>query len=195
MASYGLKATVTAVLNDDDYDIGVTYSGSDGFSFDKRLTGDLDNIEQDVTAAILEVYLDWLKQNKEKEKAKSQLKVETSTPLPITGISSNCTSPITGISSNCTSVTKESVASKFEELEEENRRLNDKINSFMSVRTTEPAVKVEVKEPEIHKDTSCKDTSRRKPDNSVHHRHTSDFDDLFGGNTKELRDLLRLLGF
>lgn len=184
MASYGLKATVTAVLNDDDYDIGVTYSDSDGFSFDKRLTGDLDSIEQDVTAAILEVYLDLLKQSKEKEKAKSQVKVETSTPLPITGISSNC-SP----------VTKDSVASKFAELEEENRRLNDKINSFMSVRTTEPAVKVEVKEPEIHKDTHHEDTSRRKLDNSIHYRHTSDFDDLFGGNTKELRDLLRLLGF
>lgn len=184
MASYGLKATVTAVLNDDDYDIGVTYSDSDGFSFDKRLTGDLDSIEQDVTAAILEVYLDLLKQNKEKEKAKSQAKIETSTPLPITGISSNCTP-----------ITTDSVASKFEELEEENRRLNDKINSFMSVRTTEPAVKVEVKEPEIHKDTSCKDTSCRKPDNSIHHRRTSDFDDLFGSNTKELRDLLRLLGF
>lgn len=182
MASYGLKATVTAVLNDDDYDIGVTYSGSDGFSFDKRLTGDLDSIEQDVTAAILEVYLDWLKQNKEKEKAKSQLKVETSTPLPITGISSNCTS-----------VTKESVASKFEELEEENRRLNDKINSFMSIHTTEPVVKK--KEPEVHKDTPCEDTSRRKPDNSVHHRHTSDSDVLFGGSTKELHDFLRLLGF
>ena len=185
MASYGLKATVTAVLNDEDYDIGVTYSDSDGFSFDKRLTGDLDSIEQDVTAAILEVYLDILKQNKEnkeKEEAKSQVKVETSTPLPITGISSNC-SPIT----------ESSVASKFAELEEENRRLNDKINSFMSVCTTEPAVKK--KEPEVHKDTSCEDTSRRKPDNSIHHRRTSDFDDLFGGNTNELRDLLRLLGF
>lgn len=184
MASYGLKATVTAVLNDDDYDIGVTYSDSDGFSFDKRLTGDLDSIEQDVTAAILEVYLDVLKQSKEKEKVKSQAKVETSTPLPVTSISSDC-SPIT----------KNSVASKFAELEEENRRLNDKINSFMSVRTTEPAVKVEAKEPETHKDVPCKDTSRRKPDNSIHHRHTSDFDTLFGGNTKELHDLLRLLGF
>ena len=182
MDSYGLKATVTAVLNDDDYDIGVTYSDSDGFSFDKRLTGDLDSIEQDVTAAILEVYLDLLKQNKEQEKDKSQIKVETSTPLPITGISSNC-SPIT----------TDSVASKFAELEEENRRLNDKINSFMSIHTTEPVVKK--KEPEVHKDTSCEDTSCRKPDNSVHHRHTSDFDDLFSGNTKELRDLLRLLGF
>lgn len=182
MASYGLKATVTAVLNDDDYDIGVTYSDSDGFSFDKRLTGDLDSIEQDVTAAILEVYLDLLKQNKEKEKDKSQLKVETSTPLPITGISSNC-SP----------VTENSVASKFEELEEENRRLNDKINSFMSIHTTEPVVKK--KESEVHKDTPREDAPRRKPDNSIHYRHTSDFDDLFGGNTKELRDLLRLLGF
>ena len=182
MASYGLKATITAVLNDDDYDIGVTYSDSDGFSFDKRLTGDLDSIEQDVTAAILELYLDLLKQNKEKEKDKSQIKIETSAPLPITGISSNC-SPIT----------ENSVASKFAELEEENRRLNDKINSFMSIHITEPVVKK--KEPEVHKDTPCEDTSRRKPDNSNHHRHTSDFDTLFGGNTKELHDLLRLLGF
>lgn len=182
MASYGLKATVTAVLNDDDYDIGVTYSDSDGFSFDKRLTGDLDSIEQDVTEAILEVYLDLLKQSKEKEKAQSQAKVETFTPLPITGVSSDC-SP----------VTVNSVASKFAELEEENRRLNDKINSFMSIHTTEPVVKK--KEPEVHKDTSCEDTPCRKPDNSIHHRRTSDFDNLFGGNTKELRDLLRLLGF
>lgn len=184
MASYGLKATVTAVLNDDDYDIGVTYSDSDGFSFDKRLTGDLDNIEQDVTAAILEVYLDILKQSKEKEKIESQVKIETSTPFPITGTSSNYSS-----------ITEDTVASRFAELEAENRRLNDKINSFMSVHTTEPAVKVEVKEPETHKDTSCENTSRRKPDNSVHHHHTSDFDALFGSNTKELRDLLRLLGF
>ena len=182
MASYGLKATVTAVLNDDDYDIGVTYSDSDGFSFDKRLTGDLDNIEQDVTAAILEVYLDVLKQSKEKEKVKSQGKIETSTPLPITNISSDRTS-----------VTENAVASKFAELEEENRRLNDKINSFMSIHTAEPIVKK--KESEVRKDTSCEDTSRRKPDNSIHHRNTSDFNALFGGDTKELRDLLRLLGF
>lgn len=182
MASYGLKATITAVLNDDDYDIGVTYSDSNGNSFDKRLTGDLDNIEQDITAAVLELYLDTLKQDKDKKKVKPQAKVETATPLPITGISSNC-SPIT----------KDSVASKFEELEEENRRLNDKINSFMSIHTTEPVVKK--KESEVHKDAHCENTSRRKPDNSIHHRHTSDFDDLFGGNTKELRDLLRLLGF
>ena len=182
MASYGLKATVTAVLNDDDYDIGVTYSDSDGFSFDKRLTGDLDSIEQDVTAAILEVYLDLLKQSKEKEKVKSQVKVETSAPLSVTGIPSDCSSS-----------TENSVASKFAELEEENRRLNDKINSFMSVRTAEPVVKK--KESEPHKDTPCKDTSRRKPDNSIHHRHTSDFDTLFSDNTKELHDLLRLLGF
>ena len=63
MASYGLKATVTAVFNDDDYDIGVTYSDSNGFSFDKRLNGDLDNIEQDLTAAVLEAYLTVLKQS------------------------------------------------------------------------------------------------------------------------------------
>ena len=182
MASYGLKATVTAVLNDDDYDIGVTYSDSNGFSFDKRLTGDLDNIEQDLTAAILEAYLNVLKQSKEKEKVKSQVKVETSTPFPVTDVSSDCKS-----------VVENSVASKFAELEEENRRLNDKINSFMSIHTTEPVVKK--KESEVHKDTYREDTSRRKPDKSIHHRHTSDFDDLFGGNTKELRDLLRLLGF
>ena len=182
MASYGLKATVTAVLNDDDYDIGVTYSDSDGCSFDKRLTGDLDSIEQDVTAAILEAYLDILKQSKEKEKAKSQVKVETSTPRPITGISSNYSS-----------VTEDTVASRFAELEAENRRLNDKINSFMSAHISEPAAKK--KEPEVHKDTPCEETSRRKPDNSIHNRRTSDSDALFGGNTKELYDLLRLLGF
>lgn len=184
MASYGLKATVTAVLNDDDYDIGVTYSDSNGFSFDKRLTGDLDNIEQDLTAAVLEAYLNVLKQSKKKEKVKSQVKVETPTPLPVADTVSNCSS-----------IAKDSVASKFAELEEENRRLNDKINSFMSMHTTEPAVKVEVKSPEIHKDASCENTPCRKPGNSIHHRHTPDFDALFGSDAKEVRDLLRLLGF
>lgn len=182
MASYGLKATVTAVLNDDDYDIGVTYSDSDGFSFDKRLTGDLNSIEQDITAAILEVYLDILKQNKKKEEEKPQIKVETSTPLPITNIPSDCSS-----------VVENPVVSGFAELEEENRRLNDKINSFMSTHTSESAAKK--KEPEVHKDTPCEDTSRRKPDNSVHHRHTSDFDTLFSIDIKELENVLRLLGF
>lgn len=182
MASYGLKATVTAVLNDEDYDIGVTYSDSEGFSFDKRLTGDLDNIEQDVTEAILEVYLDVLQQNKAKEKDKPQIKVQTSTSLPITNNASDC-SP----------VVENHVVSRFAELEEENRRLNDKINSFMSAHTSEPVIKK--KEPEVHKDMPCEDISCHKPDNSIHHRHTSDFDILFGDNTKELRDLLRLLGF
>ena len=182
MDSYGLKATITAVLNDDDYDIGVTYSDSNGNSFDKRLTGDLDNIEQDITAAVLQLYLDTLKQDKDKKKVKPQAKVETSTPLPITDISSN-SSPIT----------ENSVVSKFAELEEENRRLNDKINSFMSIHTTEPVVKK--KEPEAHKDTPREDTPRRKPDNSTHHRRTSDFDTLFSIDTKELDNVLRLLVF
>ena len=181
MSSYGLKATVTAVLNDDDYDIGVTYSDSNGFSFDKRLAGDLDSIDQDITEAILEIYFDILKQNKEKEKSKPQVKVETSTPLPITSVSSDCSS-----------VVEDPVVSRFAELEEENRRLNDKINSFMSVHTTEPAAKK--KEPET-KDSPCEDTPHRKPDNSIHHRRTSDFDILFRDNPKELRNILRLLGF
>lgn len=184
MSSYGLKATVTAVLNEDDYDIGVTYSDSEGFSFDKRLTGDLNSIEQDITAAILEVYLDILKQNKKKEEEKPQIKVETSTPLPITNIPSDCSS-----------VVENPVVSGFAELEEENRRLNDKINSFMSVRTTEPTVKVEGKEPKVHKDTPCEDIPRRKPDNSIHHRRASDFDTLFSIDIKELENVLRLLGF
>jgi hypothetical protein len=166
MASYGLKATVTAVLNDDDYDIGVTYSDSDGFSFDKRLTGDLDNIEQDVTAAILEVYLDILKQNKEKEKGKSQVKVETSTPLPVTTISSDC-SP----------ATENSVVSKFAELEEENRRLNEKINSFLKEKTCVDTTQKDDSSADAKKSVSQK--KNYQPHNEHHHRDTTDLFDFF----------------
>lgn len=166
MASYGLKATVTAVLNDDDYDIGVTYSDSNGFSFDKRLTGDLDNIEQDVTAAVLEVYLDILKQNKEKEKIKSQVKVETSTPLPITDISSDC-SP----------VIENSVVSKFAELEEENRRLNEKINSFLKEKTCVDTTQKDDSSADAKKSVSQK--KNYQPHNEHHHRDTTDLFDFF----------------
>ena len=169
MASYGLKATVTAVLNDDDYDIGVTYSDSNGFSFDKRLTGDLDNIEQDVTAAVLEVYLDILKQNKEKEKAKPQIKVETSTPLPVTGISSDCT-PVVENSVN-------SVASKFAELEEENRRLNEKISSFLKEKTCVDTIQKDDSSADAKKSVSQKETYQ--PHNEHHHPDTTDLFDFF----------------
>ena len=166
MESYGLKATVTAVLNDDDYDIGVTYSDSNGFSFDKRLTGDLDNIEQDVTTAVLEVYLDILKQNKEKEKIKSQVKVETSTPLPITDISSDC-SP----------VIENSVVSKFAELEEENRRLNEKINSFLKEKTCVDTTQKDDSSADAKKSVSQK--KNYQPHNEHHHRDTTDLFDFF----------------
>ena len=166
MASYGLKATVTAVLNDDDYDIGVTYSDSDGFSFDKRLTGDLDNIEQDVTAAVLEVYLDILKQNKEKEKAKSQVKVETSTPLPIAAVSSDCSS-----------VVENSAGSKFAELEEENRRLNEKINSFLKEKTCVNTTQKDDSSADAKKSVSQEKIYQ--PHNEHHHRDTTDLFDFF----------------
>ena len=166
MASYGLKATVTAVLNDEDYDIGVTYSDSDGFSFDKRLTGDLDNIEQDVTAAILEVYLDILKQNKEKEKDKPQIKVETSTPLSVTGISSDCTP-----------VVENSVASKFAELEEENRRLNEKINSFLKEKTCVDTAQKDDSSADAKKSVSQK--KNYQPNNEHHHCDATDLFDFF----------------
>lgn len=173
MASYGLKATVTAVLNDDDYDIGVTYSDSDGFSFDKRLTGDLDNIEQDVTAAILEVYLDILKQNKEKEKDKPQIKVETSTSLPITTISSDC-SPVI---ENCSSVTENSAVSKFAELEEENRRLNEKIKNFLKEKTCVDTAQKDDSSADAKKSVSQK--KNYQPHNEHHHPDTTDLFDFF----------------
>ena len=157
MASYGLKATVTAVLNDDKYDIGVTYSDSDGRSFDKRLNGDVNNLENDVSLAILEGCVALMKQDK-----------KASVAAPKEDIT------ITEQPSNAATVNQ--VKDRFAELEEENRRLNDKINSILNGTSTTSKPVVEEKKVQ-------------KPETAKTHTATMKlYDD-------EIERVLRLLGF
>lgn len=132
MSNYGMKTTVTAVLNDDKYDIGVTYSDSDGRSLDKRLNGKIDNLENDISLAILEGLVTLMKQEKKMsfEEPKEDITIAEQTPA---------------ISS---------VKDRFAELEEENRRLNDKINTILNgtVTTSKPVVeKKKVEKPKAPK--------------------------------------------
>lgn len=157
MASYGLKATVTAVLNDDKYDIGVTYSDSDGRSFDKRLNGDINNLENDVSLAILEGCVALMKQDK-----------KASIAAPKEDIT------ITEQPSNATTVNQ--MKDRFAELEEENRRLNDKINSILNGTSTTSKPVVEKKKA-------------KKPENTTTQTATMKLYD------EEIERVLRLLGF
>lgn len=120
MSDYGLKTTITAVINEDKYDIGFTFDDSKGNSLDKRLNGDINNIEQDIMAAILEEYLNFLKQE---QKSSTQNKF---------GVNSNSVISITEEPQNI----KSEFDTRFAELEEENRRLNDKINSILTGKTS-----------------------------------------------------------
>lgn len=173
MDSYGLKATVTCVVNDEKYDLGFTFSDSDGNNLDKQLSGNIDDIEADITKAIMNTYVDALVSDRKKEK-NSKLTVTTREDGGSIAINTEDDKPVT------------QVTDRFAELEEENRRLNAKVDAILNGTTSTPTAKVEPAKAE---------TPRRKPDNSIHHRNTSDFDILFGDNTKELRDFLRLLGF
>lgn len=157
MSNYGMKTTVTAVLNDDKYDIGVTYSDSNGRSLDKRLNGNIDNLENDISLAILEGCLALMKQDK---------KASVTTPkehITITEQPSNA-------------ATVDSVKDRFAELEEENRRLNDKINSILNGTSTISKPAVEEKKVQ-------------KPETAKTHTATMKlYDD-------EIERVLRLLGF
>lgn len=170
MNSYGMKATVTCVVNDDKYDMGFTYSDSDGNDLDKQLSGDMDNMENDVTKAVFDAYVDILINKRKKEK---QAKVAaTSQPAAITS------TPI---------VHANETVDRFAELEEENRRLNEKIDAFLGHKN--PST-----------DSHRKDESKKepyKPQNEQHHREPNNGDDLFTtplSSFSDLENVLRFLG-
>lgn len=168
MNSYGMKATVTCVVNDDKYDMGFTYSDSDGNDLDKQLSGDMDNMENDVTKAVFDAYVDILINKRKKEK---QAKVAaTSQPVTITS------TPI---------VHAKETVDRFAELEEENRRLNEKIDAFLGHKT--PST-----------DSNRKDEGKKepyKPQNEQHHRNPNNGDDLFTTPLSSFSDLENVLKF
>lgn len=106
--SYAFKATLTMVLNDDDYNMGITFNDSNGSSLDKQLNGKIDDFEQDITKVVLETYLDAAHKKEEAKK--------TTEPKPT-------------ITTNADTTT--GTVDRLSELEEENRRLNQKIETLL----------------------------------------------------------------
>ena len=110
--SYGLKATLTMVINDGNYNLGATYTDTEGNNLDKQLSGSLDNIESDITMALLEAYIDMNKRAKEQpEEVETQPDYEDK---------------------------HSSLEHRFAELERENQKLNEKVYGMLKGRTSTP---------------------------------------------------------
>lgn len=122
MAEYGMKATVTAVKHDDDkYEVGFTYSDSKGRAIDKSFGGNMSTIDDDITKALIEMYTECLMSKQKKADQEKEKAVKPS---------------------------KEE--SRFAELEEENKRLNSRIQEMMDERDRH----VQKHEPVNDKDTT-----------------------------------------
>lgn len=128
--SYGLKATVTMVINDDNYNLGATYTDTEGNNFDKQLSGSLDNIENDITMAVLEAYV-----NMNKRKSEAPQKIETQP--------------------DCNEDSRPSLEHRFAELERENQKLNEKVDGMFKGRTSTP-IQEKKEEVDAEKPTTIK---------------------------------------
>lgn len=120
--NYGMKTTLTMVLNDDDYNLGFTFNDTNGTALDKQLNGKLADFEQDITKAILEAYLDAARKEEEAKKISSGPKITIS--------SANANS--TNVESNIATV------DRLSELEKENQRLNQKIEELFREKESKP---------------------------------------------------------
>lgn len=152
--NYGMKTTLTMVLNDDDYNLGFTFNDTNGTALDKQLNGKLADFEQDITKAILEAYLDAARKEEEVKKA---------TELEST------------ITTN-TDTTKATV-DRLSELEKENQRLNQKIETLLREKKSKP-------ENDKAEDVPVRTKFSRKPKTV-----TATF-----GYDKDVENILRLLG-
>ena len=110
--NYGMKTTLTMVLNNDDYNLGFTFNDTNGAALDKQLNGKIADFEQDITKAIAEVYLDAAR----KEEAK---KIVAGPKITVSSVADNC------VKSNVATV------DRLSELEKENQRLNQKIETLL----------------------------------------------------------------
>lgn len=120
--NYGLKVTLTMVINDDKYNLGATYTDTEGNNFDKQLSGSLDNIENDITMAVLEAYIDMNKRKKENLK-----EIETQ--------------PDHNENEHL------NLEHRFAELERENQKLNEKVDAMFKGRTSTPLQEEEKEKP------------------------------------------------
>lgn len=106
MESSGLKASFSAVINGDKIDYGVHYEDTDGVSINYEDSCLLDDVEDEANRVVLKAFSDYMTQRK-------QLKQKTSEKTVKVNEGSIAANGMT------TSVTSQ--------LQEENKRLNDKI--------------------------------------------------------------------
>lgn len=69
--SYGFTANMSYVENNGKYDIGFNFADTNKHNLDKRFNGNVENIEDDLTAAIIELFFDLLGTKKEEQKSAS----------------------------------------------------------------------------------------------------------------------------
>lgn len=159
--NYGMETTLTMVLNDDDYNLGFTFNDTNGTSLDKQLNGKIDDFEQDITKVILEAYLDAAHKEEEAKKISSGPKITIS--------SANANSA--NVKSNIATV------DRLSELEKENQRLNQKIETLLRGKESKP-------ENDKAEDVPVRTKFSRKPKTV-----TATF-----GYNKDVENILRLLG-
>lgn len=151
--NYGMKTTLTMVLNNDDYNLGFTFNDTNGTAVDKQLNGDVANFEQDITKAILEAYLD---AGRNEEKAKKATKRDSTTT---------------------TNTTTKATVDRLSELEKENQRLNQKIETLLREKESKP------ENDKVEEDVPVRTKFSRKPKTM-----TATF-----GYNKDIENILRLL--
>ena len=107
MKSSGLKASFSAVINGDKIDYGVHYEDTDGVSINYEDSCLMDDVEDEANRVIFKAVSDYMTQRKQlKQKTNEKtVKVHSDGSIAVNGITTSVTS----------------------QLQEENKRLNDKI--------------------------------------------------------------------
>ena len=107
MESSGLKASFSAVINGDKIDYGVHYEDTDGVSINYEDSCLMDDVEDEANRVIFKAVSDYMTQRKQlKQKTNEKtVKVKSDGSIDVNGITTSVTS----------------------QLQEENKRLNDKI--------------------------------------------------------------------
>lgn len=107
MESSGLKASFSAVINGDKIDYGVHYEDTDGVSINYEDSCLMDDVEDEANRVIFKAVSDYMTQRKQlKQKTNEKtVKVHSDGSIAANGITTSVTS----------------------QLQEENKRLNDKI--------------------------------------------------------------------
>ena len=107
MESSGLKASFSAVINGDKIDYGVHYEDTDGVSINYEDSCLLNDVEDETNRVIFKAVSDYMTQRKQLKQKTSEktVKVNSDGSIDVNGITTSVTS----------------------QLQEENKRLNDKI--------------------------------------------------------------------